>query len=180
MVSRVFTLLDAMVFVAATAVGLAVIRTCSPVYYTWQYTPIPPPTWVNWSSVVFSHWSFYLSPLPAAWALAVLILRLRAPRPTLHRVFRQPGLVASCAVVLCVLAGVAHYLADLHRPSYHEWPFEYTTYSAGCAVGAVWLVLWLGGRWRAERSWIDRLGRGLGAYWISMVPLVIFCSFVQT
>jgi hypothetical protein len=36
----------------------------------------------------------------------------------------------------------------------------------GPAVAAVWLVLALSGRWRPERSWIDRLGRTLGAIWI--------------
>jgi hypothetical protein len=40
------------------------------------------------------------------------------------------------------------------------------TSPCGLAVAAVWLVLALSGRWRPERSWIDRLGRVLGATWI--------------
>jgi hypothetical protein len=38
--------------------------------------------------------------------------------------------------------------------------------SCGPAVAAVWFVLALSGRWRPERSWIDRLGRLVGASWI--------------
>ena len=36
----------------------------------------------------------------------------------------------------------------------------------GSAVAVSWLILWLGGGWRAEPSWIDRLGRLLGVFWI--------------
>ncbi len=36
----------------------------------------------------------------------------------------------------------------------------------GYAVAAVWTVLAVSGRWRIERSWIDRFGRILGAAWI--------------
>jgi hypothetical protein len=38
----------------------------------------------------------------------------------------------------------------------------------GGAVASVWIVLWLSGTWRAERSWIDRAGRALGIYWITI------------
>jgi hypothetical protein len=41
----------------------------------------------------------------------------------------------------------------------------------GPAVAAVWLVLALSGRWRPEKSWIDRLGRLLGAMWIMISAL---------
>lgn len=44
----------------------------------------------------------------------------------------------------------------------------------GPAVGAVWLVLASSGRWRPERSWIDRLGRLLGATWIVISLLAAF------
>ena len=36
----------------------------------------------------------------------------------------------------------------------------------GYAVAAAWLALAVAGRWRPERSWIDRLGRVLGVAWI--------------
>lgn len=42
-------------------------------------------------------------------------------------------------------------------------------FSAPCGftVAVVWLLLALSGRWRPEKSWIDRLGRLLGVVWIA-------------
>jgi hypothetical protein len=49
------------------------------------------------------------------------------------------------------------------------WDVAMAAFAAPCgySVGAVWLLLVLSGRWRAERSWIDRLGRLLGVVWIA-------------
>lgn len=44
-------------------------------------------------------------------------------------------------------------------------------YPCGYAVGGVWLVQAASGRWRPEKSWIDRLGRSLGLIWISITIL---------
>ncbi|MHB1557681.1 MAG: hypothetical protein ACYC61_09395 [Isosphaeraceae bacterium] len=33
-------------------------------------------------------------------------------------------------------------------------------------MAAFWLVPAVAGRWRPEKSWIDRLGRALGITWI--------------
>jgi hypothetical protein len=41
------------------------------------------------------------------------------------------------------------------------------TPEAGFAVAGAWLALALGGRWRPEPSWIDRLGRAVGWLWIA-------------
>ena len=38
---------------------------------------------------------------------------------------------------------------------------------AAVAVGSAWAVLALDRRWRPESSWLDRLGRILGAYWLA-------------
>lgn len=43
----------------------------------------------------------------------------------------------------------------------------------GPAVAAVWVVLAVAGRWRPERSWIDRLGRLLGVLWIAISALAV-------
>jgi hypothetical protein len=37
------------------------------------------------------------------------------------------------------------------------------------AIVAAWFVLWANGKWRPEPSWLDRLGRLMGAYWIAVV-----------
>ena len=174
---RTFNLLDAMVLIAATAAGFAVMRNCSPEEFTSQYTPIPPPTWLNWSSVVASNCALYLSPIPAAWTVATLLLRFRSPRPPLRRLMRQPGAVAACAAAPGIAIGAAHYLLELHDAySVHSAPFRDTTYALGWAVGASWIVLALSGRWRPERSWLDRLGLALGVYWVGMIALMLYST----
>jgi hypothetical protein len=40
------------------------------------------------------------------------------------------------------------------------WPYS------GPAVAGAWLALIVTGRWRAERSGIDRLGRFIGVCWL--------------
>ena len=45
---------------------------------------------------------------------------------------------------------------------------------AGYAVAATWVVLAASGRWRPEKSWVDRLGRALGLAWICITALVSF------
>jgi hypothetical protein len=49
------------------------------------------------------------------------------------------------------------------------WGVQMAAFSAPCgySVAALWLVLALSGRWRPERSGIDRLGRVLGVAWIA-------------
>jgi hypothetical protein len=38
-------------------------------------------------------------------------------------------------------------------------------------VATAWLMLALSGRWRSEPSWIDRLGRIIGVFWVGLLPL---------
>ena len=40
------------------------------------------------------------------------------------------------------------------------------TMFGGLGVLMAWLTLLVCGRWHAERSWVDRLGRAMGLYWI--------------
>lgn len=47
------------------------------------------------------------------------------------------------------------------------------TRPCGSAVLAVWMVLALSGRWRPESSWVDRLGRLLGATWVVIALLTL-------
>ncbi len=42
----------------------------------------------------------------------------------------------------------------------------------GWGVAAAWIALAFNGRWRPERSWIDRLGRGLGVFWLGSALIV--------
>ncbi len=42
------------------------------------------------------------------------------------------------------------------------------SFSSGSGVGTVWIVLGLSGTWRAEPNWIDREGRAMGVYWVTL------------
>src|SRR5690349_17797244 len=95
---RKFTVVDAMALVAATAAGMAWIRS----NYDWQFFF---GTW--W--LFYSHGDFLQAgsyavrivwPFLLAWTLTVLVLRFRRPRPPRRLLMRQPGFVACCAVTL--------------------------------------------------------------------------------
>ena len=42
----------------------------------------------------------------------------------------------------------------------------------GFAVGGAWLALVLFGRWRPEKTWLDRLCRAMGWLWLSLPPVI--------
>ena len=172
--SRKFTLIDALVLIAALAIAFYPIRDyldfVADAHFLYSLGP-------HWT--VISIWrdgtllSGLLAPLAVSLSLAVWVLRLKQPRPNWRRVFRQPGMVACTATIVettiflvkAVLSQYylqvsAGYVAPLHRLWISRLPWN------GEVVAIAWLVLWLSGSWRPEASWIDRAGRVLGVYWI--------------
>lgn len=131
-----------------------------------------------------------LNPLLVVYAPTLVFLRLRKPRPSCRRLAVQPGFAACCAIVLVyVTGGCLHTLGQVLSPSYGHpiatkvhslvwvWNVLYThQVIAGYAVASVWLMLLLGGRWRPEPSWLDRMGRALGLCFIASVPGMILYS----
>lgn len=171
---RKFTLLDLLILIAATAAGLGAMRALSPDHdnFTAPYSPISPPTWMNWGSVVALNWAFYLSPLLAAWTLGILALRLRRPRPSLRRLAFQPGWVACCVATVGIAAGTVMTLIGVYGRYGIGYYFDLVPYPVGVAVAAAWTQLAVSGRWRSEGSWIDRAGRVMGIAWLAIVPLL--------
>lgn len=204
---RKFLLSDAILLVAATAVGVALFRPYQRVMTPVRWSPLlgaPGFTgWINglWSCLVLA------SPFAAVWTLAILILRLRHPCPRWSRLLRQPGLVACLAAALVLayrLLGFATLWVRVHGQSYlaiwfvrlrssqyvrMQWPwhnllfdidhFLNTMGMMGLAVACGWMLLLASGRWRPERSWIDRAGRVLGWFWIAILPLTGWWDFHQ-
>jgi hypothetical protein len=166
---RPFTVRDALILIGALAVGLALTRAAL------AGRPLDRTHWVHSVAVGLTA----ASPCAGAMSLALLALRLVRPRPGLRRLARQPGLVA-CAVfavdsILVALfamtnrTGGRFFFADAMWILHGQWVLR-TNYfwpQAGSAVGGAWIALALGGRWKAEPSWIDRAGRALGVYWIA-------------
>ena len=130
---RPFTVLDGMILVAATAVGLAIgLSMRSEAYHLsngsigiGEWPSIDPPDY----SGGLLHWKTYRethrllqqvagesTPLMFPWTLAVLGLRLRRPRPTLRRLARQPGFAACASVAMMAVVGFLGHLSSTLEP----------------------------------------------------------------
>ena len=164
---RPFTLLDATILVAFTGIGLASIR--------W-IAEDPFPNLLRSRSLAqaaerLAFWYFDGVPVLAAWTLGVLLLRLRRPRPEIRRIAHQPGFVACLAVFVClIMEGVTIATLTLSNTVVPSWELLFVS-GIGWAVGASWVCLLVSRRWRAERGWIDGVGRCLGLLWLVLPPL---------
>ncbi len=169
--TRPFGVADAMILVAATAVGFSILPT-----NWWGY--LHPSGLRGWRAVAAAL-PFGLRCLVGpwlAWTIAGGIIRLRSPRPPIRRLRNQPGIVAfGAAGITFVVAIPSYVITHLRWPGpaqpwlVHPWLADSVgglLHSVPLAVIAGWFTLWLGGRWRPEASWIDRLGRFFGSGWI--------------
>jgi hypothetical protein len=170
---RRFTLLDGMVLVAATAVGFSGVNAFVREIVGEDLSSI---LRVIQSKVMWreSALALLLCALPvlAAWTLALIPLRLLKPRPRSHRLAREPGLMAGLS--FAITTGFLAILAPIIRFGIgaDDWDhilrgtFMLMPAAVGVAVLASWTTLILSRRWRAEPSWIDRLGRAFGVFWV--------------
>jgi hypothetical protein len=166
-VIRKFGLLDAMILVAAIALWSAALR-----YFG------PATNWGNWVSIwVFSGggWLRVLQRqtglLLFILSIAMVLIRLRSPRPKRLRLWRQPGMTGCAAAIMGVLVyAISEALSQLGGRQewdrfltgafWYQWPY------AGPAVIGAWLALIFTRRWRAEPGSIDRLGRLIAMCWL--------------
>lgn len=113
-------------------------------------------------------------------------MRLRKPRPRWRKLIRQPGLVACLMLLPSWAAALAFTVInvlsiDQTMPEFKNgttyaqqggvWVQGFAEWSSllgGFAVLIAWGTLALAGRWRAEPTWLDRLGRLVGLAWIAM------------
>jgi hypothetical protein len=175
--ARPFTLLDAMVLIAAMAIALLPFRFFLSVFEGLSATLSVAHRIVE---VVFVT-DALICPLALSLSLALWVLRLRQPRPGLPRVFRQPGMAASTAILVylslfmtaTLISLFLNYFASGIFGSHMFLTFNYLIFILimpmslmGVSVSAVWIVLWLIGAWGPEPSWIDRAGRVVGIYWV--------------
>lgn len=179
--ARKLTILDAMILVAAVACGMAMTRTFHPSSDVWLADPN------NWFGRITNDpvKAIVVVPFLMTFTPAVLMIRMRRPRPRFRRLMRQPGMVASCAAAVPIAV-------SLLRLAHREWPgdssaalngiinsdplFADCALDAGVWILAAWLVLWLSGFRRPERSRIDRVGRFVGAGWIVVLAVRILGS----
>ena len=108
-------------------------------------------------------------------------LRFTRPVGRYRRTARLPGLTVSYAAWVAMVFAIVRSAFDLRWLRHTYFPnagvlgpgdiFVLRVLAMkdfiGPAVAVTWFLLWLGGGWRAEPGWIDRLGRLLGIFWVA-------------
>jgi hypothetical protein len=160
--ARRFTVRDAMILVAAAALGFFGYRVNSA---SLTEAGIGPFGLFGTLRV----WELIYGPGLAALAVAMVILRLVSPRPGRADLFRRMGVVGSCVA----LALTARCFLDLEIGNrlvgFYEWRmFEWRPAIQEGAVGIVltWSALALAGCLRVGRGWIDRASAALAVLWV--------------
>jgi hypothetical protein len=176
---RRMTLLDGLILVAAVGVMFWMGRS------HFEREALPPPIRSFDDLSDATHWVADLLPCAVVWTMAVLLLALRRPRPPLRRMVNEPGfaacLTASVIVLIGVPIGVASeslvYVGAGHPVAEIDWA-AVNLYTLGnlpsmisIAIAAAWIVQCVCGRWRSRSTWIDRLGRATGCFWIPLIPI---------
>jgi hypothetical protein len=169
---RRFTMLDILVLVAATAVGLASARWYPAVEGLRTSTR---PLNDRIANAVYLA-SNVTVPLLLAWSVADLILCLRGPRPPIRRLARQPGAIAALVATAVGVFDLAVVIAGVASHPGHTMTFvarvrimaSNAPMVIAPGVFGAWMTLALCGLWRPDRSWLDRFGRVLGLAWIGL------------
>ncbi len=174
-------LLDAMILVAAFVVGLAMSRRILSTLAF--FIPIVgPSTRAEWSSWMYSisdrQGTQYLVTQDCVELLcyfavsltpAILIWRLRHPRPPFRQLAFQPGFVA--IATLCVASLICFDLAAFDLVSISP---RIGVVVLGASVLILWVILLATGRWLPDGSWIDRAGALTGVFWMATACWMIW------
>jgi hypothetical protein len=180
--------MDALILIAATAIGLAWWRILKPdgiFHDSLGSISSVGSLREKLNCVLWVVVDFY--PMVVVWTFGLLLLRLRSPRPRMRRIARQPGFATECAVLAALAvtvgelagwmiagSGLRFFLIltvrgqGLREVLDNGLRFDETIQQVAAAVVSVWGVMFLGRVLRPEKSWIDRLGRVLGVLWIVM------------
>lgn len=175
---RKFTILDGMILVAALACGFALRRVEAG---AGQFVgAFGPDNWLGRNAQEPIH---AVVPFLTAMTPAVVLMRLRRPRPRLRIVARQPGMAACCAAIIPLAMTLIELVRENWRlASSARDPFDWLASAfllteggamTGLWVLAAWAALAMGGRRRPERGWIDRLGRLVGLGWLLVLAVEI-------
>jgi hypothetical protein len=153
---RGIRLADVMLFVVATAVSIVATRSCLEEMQRYQH---------NFNNLV--SWFLIASPSVMSVALVLLLIGLLDHPPEL---FRRPGFVAcwvtNLAIALSLSVNFIKYMDHQRKGPFAFGFYLYFLMDMGGWIAVAWMTLILSGVWRAERNWIDRLGRAVGVFWI--------------
>ncbi len=170
---------DLIILIVASALAMAITR----------QIPDEDGFYLSYFGLSVNRWiGRWVLPWIVTMTLGSLVIRLRRPRPSLRRVLRQPGFVASC---LCfstagyaVLVALFQFVLDRVRsPSSRIFiandlatNFQGMGMMCGLTIAAGWITLALAGRFHRERGWIDGLGLFVGLCWIAYFLIMSFCG----
>jgi hypothetical protein len=168
--ARPLSLADAMIFIIALGLGLAIAR---PVIVLITDTVRADPRWRfqtldgavslgRMFNIVLLDFLLFLLP-------AFLIVRLKRPRAALRSMICQPGFAACAAPVAIVLATMPLALFPASGLAHQFIEIASQVLLVGAAPLA-WVFLIATRQWNLEPSWIDRLGRVLGALCMVCLP----------
>src|SRR4051794_7772774 len=163
---------DILIVVAATAVGLAIYKLVVE-NILWDKDILgrlftAPVVWKSGLVVVRGVELIGPTlPFTCAWTCTLIVLRLRAPRPPAHRLWRQPGLVA-CIAAAIGLAWAAFGLgavllvdrmtSNTLVSNARLWLFHFLVEElfpyVGLAIATGWIVLALSRQWTRPVDWI--------------------------
>jgi hypothetical protein len=179
---RRFTILDGMILVAATALGLAFVHATGLHFTVPTFNTARGP----YIALVLHEVSM-LMPFLTTLTLAYFVVGLLPPRPSLKRLARQPGMAACCAATTAIVIQVVWLLSvgmGVSDPVGRGWlplpKFFFQTFGdvVPYAVVGAWLTLALTGRWSPCPNWADRLGRSLGVSWLIGIMIRWICMFL--
>jgi hypothetical protein len=179
---RRFRVADAIILIAATSVGLAL--TCQHGLINviheklvQKYYPdglLHPPEDGNLSDLGVR----FLAP----WSLALAGLRLVPPGPARRRLLAQPGFAATATASVLMALRLGQFSIE-NAVQFHGQLNNYTRIQTmtdpspvAPAVLTAWTLMAMFGRYRPEKSWIDRAGRAIGALWIGMA-IMVWCRW---
>jgi hypothetical protein len=179
---RRFTLADGMILVAASAIGIALIRVSQASVPIFDSNP----------AIEYLYASAWV---PCLWTASMVLVGVRGPCPGRRRLARSPGwmacLGASFGAMTLAVVNWAFYGLSRIAGGPSMWFLDLGNWvwlttralwaGPGLMVAATWMTLAVGGRWRPERVWTERVGIALGAYWILLLiahPVVqVFATF---
>jgi hypothetical protein len=171
---RKFSLRDAMILIAAIAVGLGLNRMTG-----WTFPLALEESWSRGMSYLTAIQQAVMacSPCLATLTLAYFVVRMRRPRPRARFLARQPGMVACCAALLGLTVYVVQtlgYVVSTRASTSYVMQGGYVSMwvdLVGFTILGAWLAMILFRRWTPRRCWIDLFGRLIGFAWIGLTFL---------
>lgn len=163
-------LLDAMILIAAGAVGLGLGRAA---IIDGRPRRALPPSFRFMQALQDLHAGAVACVLTLS--IALVVIRLRRPRPPILALLKQPGWMGCVGSTVMTLATGICWVWSPGVPRLSDYLFFLSTMGAwGVILG--WMSLILAWSWRPEPGWIDRAGRVLSLCWIALVGL-LYLSF---